>query len=560
MNPDLMWTQQGPHLGNQYLEDTALIQYLTTFVGSSIEKWHDDLVKFGDRVVYELLEHHNLCEKFPPVLEQYDAWGNRVDKIITHPSWKHMHRVSAEEGLIAIGYDQQPFSRVYQMVKLYLFSPSSGLYSCPLAMTDGAAALCKFLLEKQTGDKELSQAFKNLTSRDPEIFWTSGQWMTEKKGGSDVSSGTSTVAVPESGDCYKLYGYKWFTSAITADMAFTLAKHDGALGLFIIRLPTPPNSIQVLRMKEKLGTKQLPTAEMILNGTPAKLVSDFGAGIRNITVLVNITRIHNSINAVAYMRRIIALVRDYSFRRKAFGSCIINYPLHQKTLSDLELEFRGCLIFLIYTVTLLDKAEKQSETTLENALLRVFIPVLKLYTGKAVVRVVSEGIECIGGVGYMENSHIPGLLRDAQVFSIWEGTTNVLSLDFSRALKKTAAGSVKILNEFVRMMTGQCTEIQNRLYTEVNDLEGMVNNPYLTRHTAFSVANIIISALLTYQSVQFPSPIHIGVRDLWLQTHSPVYVLVNSSLIFNLATDTNDSGKSFSHGDLDFRGKARAKF
>lgn len=559
MHSEIIESQQGPTIGNQYLEDSALRQYLPTFIGNSYANWEEDLIKFGDRVVYELLEHNRYCEKFAPVFEQFDAWGRRVDRIHTHPSWHHMHRVSAEEGLIATGYSSEPFARVYQMIKLYLFSPSSGLYSCPLAMTDGAAALCKFLLEKKPQDKDLKEAFSRLTSRDPEKFWTSGQWMTEKKGGSDVSSGTETIAVPDTNDLYKLYGYKWFTSATTADMSFTLAKHEGNLGLFLVQLPAP-GTIQTVRLKEKLGTKQLPTAELILNGTPAKLVSDFGTGVRNITVLVNITRIHNSINAVAYMRRILAIARDYAYRRKAFGSYIITSPLHQNTLAELELEFRGCLIFLIYTVTLLDKTEKKTATKLEETLLRMFIPVLKLYTGKAAVKVVSEGIECIGGVGYMENSNIPVLLRDAQVFSIWEGTTNVLSLDFIRAIKKSAKGSLSVLNEFIRSMTLDNKEISFTLHKQLTDLEASISNPYLTRHLAFSIAQIIISSLLTFQSFRSPTPLSIGIRNLWLQSHSPSLYSPVSSLIFNLATDTHESGICPSHGDFDARGKARAKF
>ena len=160
----------------------------------------------------------------------------------------------------------------------------------------------------------------------------------------------------------------------------------------------------------------------------------------------------------------------------------------------------------------------------------------------------------------MENSNIPVLLRDAQVFSIWEGTTNVLSLDFMRAIKKSAKGSLSVLNQFIRSMTLDQKEISFTLHKQLTDLEASISNPYLTRHLSFSIASIIISSLLTFQSLQSPTPLSIGIRNLWLQSHSPSLISPAPSLIFNLATDTNDSGTCPSHGDFDARGKARAKF
>src|SRR5574343_421264 len=218
--------QDAPHLGNQYSEDQALQTYLYLLMGKSLSIHSSSLQEFGKKVIYDLIPHHRNCERYPPVLEQYNAWGERVDEIHTHPSWSYMHKVSAEEQLIKLGYSKINFNRTLQFCKLYLFNASSGLYTCPLAMTDGAAYLISHILKK---DEELDEVFNHLTSQDPSKYWTSGQWMTDKHGGSDVSSSPKTTAELISGDKYRLNGYKWFTSATTAQVAFTLARVEGKI-------------------------------------------------------------------------------------------------------------------------------------------------------------------------------------------------------------------------------------------------------------------------------------------------------------------------------------------
>jgi alkylation response protein AidB-like acyl-CoA dehydrogenase len=309
-------------------------------------------------------------------------------------------------------------------------------------MTDGAA---RFL--EVHGDDSTRPVFKHLTSRDPNEFWTSGQWMTERTGGSDVGS-TSTIARCEKGNDYRLYGAKWFTSATTSQMALTLARIEGAppggsgLSVFLITLRDDDGSlrnIRVDRLKDKLGTRALPTAELTLEGTPARLVGGEGEGIRKIATLFNITRVYNAVAAVAGMRRCMALATDYARRRSAFGKPLIAQPLHVETLAEMELETRASFLLAFRVVELLGKEECAEASDSELQLLRFLIPVAKLYTAKRAIAVASETVEAFGGTGYVEDSGIPRLLRDAQVLSIWEGTTNVLSLDTLRAVERTGA-------------------------------------------------------------------------------------------------------------------------
>ncbi len=436
--------QLAPQLENQYESDRVLKSYLKRALGPEMLKnIEEDLKRFGQRVVTDVLVMGEEAERNEPVHIPYDPWGRRIDEIRVNKAWYELDKVSAEEGLISLGYKRQQgeYSRIYQLAKLYLFHPSSAIYSCPLAMTDGAARLIEL-----HGTPEMKErAYKHLTSTDPMEFWTSGQWMTERSGGSDVSE-TSTIAKLIDGK-WKLYGEKWFTSATTSQMAMTLARIDGdesgKLSLFYVELRNARGelqNIQVNRLKDKLGTRALPTAELTLNGTPATLVGEKGRGVRTIATLFNITRVYNACCAVGYMRRGIALALDYAKKRKAFGRLLWDHSLHVETLSDLQVRFEASFHLTFHAVKLLGKEETGKSTPQESSSLRLLIPLAKLFTGKEGVSMASEVLESFGGAGYVEDTGLPQLLRNAQVLSIWEGTTNVLSLDSLRAIRKDNAG------------------------------------------------------------------------------------------------------------------------
>jgi putative acyl-CoA dehydrogenase len=430
--------QTGPELTNTYASDPLLKTWIEKKFKSQSAKAHETLDRCGKKAANQWLQLSLLAEKNEPELVSFSPWGERIDEINLCPGWKELEFEAAREGIVATAYEREfgALSRLLQMSLLYLFHSSSAFVSCPLAMTDGAAR-CLELLGQQ--DERKQKAFRHLTSRDPEKFWTSGQWMTERTGGSDVSL-TSTVAKKDS-QFYRLYGTKWFTSATNAQMAMLLAKVEGTTGLslFYVELRDEKNrllNIEVHRLKDKLGTRALPTAELTLNGTPGYLVGEIGQGVKNISSLLNVTRVYNSICATSQMRRGLDLLHSYSDKRVAFGKKIKDQPLHAQTLLELEATWARSFKFVMHISELLGKEEMQSLTSAEKAELRAMTPVLKLLTARDSLKVISEVCEGFGGAGYIEDTGIPKLLRDAQVFSIWEGTTNVLSLDFLRALKK----------------------------------------------------------------------------------------------------------------------------
>ncbi|NWH63987.1 ACD11 dehydrogenase, partial [Geococcyx californianus] len=441
--------QEQPETGNQYLEDHLLRSYLKMHLPPKIlEEVNQDLERFGNRLLTEIKPLGWECELNPPVFQQYDAWGQRVDRIFTCSAWRRMKEITAEEGLIAEAYERRysSWSRLYQAVKLYLFSSYSGGFSCPLAMTDGAAKV----IESLGIPGSLKNAFDHLTSRDPKKFWTSGQWMTERRGGSDVANGTETVARKQPDGTYCLSGFKWFTSAADSDMTLTLARvvdaegqvkqGSSGLSLFFLKVRDEEgklNNIQVQRLKEKFGTRQMATAELWLDGAKAELISAEGRGVASISNMLNITRIHNVIGAVASMRRMICLSRDYARRRVAFGKLLKDHPLHMQTLARMEVQTRGAFLLLMEIIHLLGLVETTMASEEDQLLLRLLIPVAKLYTGKQAAAVAIEAMESFGGQGYMEDTGLPVIVRDTLVLPIWEGTTNILSLDVLRSLTKS---------------------------------------------------------------------------------------------------------------------------
>jgi len=491
--------QDAPSLGNQYDDDVLLRELLARRLPEDVRRAIEpSLVEMGGLAAGRLFELSQNARGQEPVLVPFDAWGRRVDEIRVPPAWKEYARVAAEFGLVGIPYEkaQGPWSRLHQFALVYLFAPSSSVYTCPLAMSDGAA---KTLLHHRAA-RLLERALPRLTSRDPHTAWTSGQWMTERTGGSDVGR-TETVA-REAGHGWRLHGTKWFTSATTSEMALTLARPEGnppggrGLALFYLELRSPEggwNGIRVLRLKDKLGTRMLPTAELELDGAVAALVAGDSEGVKAITPMLQITRLWNAVCAVASMRRGMALARDFARRREAFGTVLAEKPLHVETLAGLEAELEAATLIFFRAVELLGREEAEAATDDDRLVARVLQPVVKLLTARQAVAHASEVLEAFGGAGYIEDTGLPALLRDAQVLTIWEGTTNVLALDLLRAIGDGAS-----LEALLRDLEGRA---------------GRASHPALqgARVRAVEAARRA-SAWLRARAAEDPAPLEAGAR------------------------------------------------
>ncbi len=432
--------QSPPQLGNQYRDDRMLRSYLARALPPEVRaEIEPELDAMGELAGGELYRLQLADRENEPRLVRWGPWGERRDEILPTALWRRAERLAAERGLVATAYERRHgrLSRLHQFALIYLFTASTDVYSCPLAMTDGAART----LRAHGNRSLLDRALPHLTSRDPATFWTSGQWMTETTGGSDV--GRSETVARREGGTWRLYGRKWFTSAAASQMALTLARPEGngpggsGLALFYLETRDAEGRLQGItidRLKDKLGTRKLPTAELTLDGTPAEPVAGTEDGVRHMVPMLVLTRAWNGASAISFMRRGVALARDYARRRVAFGAPLAQKPLHLDTLAALQAELEGAFHLVFRVADLLGRDEGDELDDDGARLLRLLTPLAKLTTGRQAVAVSSEVLEAFGGAGYVEDTGLPMLLRDSQVLSIWEGTTNVLALDLLHAL------------------------------------------------------------------------------------------------------------------------------
>ncbi|WP_213454726.1 acyl-CoA dehydrogenase family protein [Rhizomonospora bruguierae] len=447
------YVQVVPPPAEPYGSDPLLRPWLARQLGTAgLDRAEQRLRPLAAEVTGPLRAAHHQAEANPPRLVRYDAWGARVDRIETPAGWRELGAAAARHAVVALPYLPRARdtwgagARVVQHALLHLYGPESATFTCPVAMSDGAAAL----LSLPEVDASVRDAWlPRLLSTDPERAITSGQWMTESQGGSDLST-SSTTATPAGAGGWRLTGEKWFCSAADAAMAVTLARPEGAgpgsrvLAPFLVPryaadgvLPAP--GVRIHRLKEKLGTRAVPTAEIGLRDANAVPLGDpAGAGLVRAMTLVVVTRLHNAAAAAAGMRRGLAYAKAYATARGVAGGPLAASPLHRATLGTLGVDTAGAFVLAGHAFALLGRVEVGADPE-AAAELRAVAPLAKLFTGRLAVAVATEYVECFGGAGYVEDTGVPRLLRDAQVLPIWEGTTNVLALDVLRAVVREDA-------------------------------------------------------------------------------------------------------------------------
>lgn len=425
-------------------------------------------------------------------------------------------------------------------------------------MQDGATRLLqRQLASTSLGDMErkvIQNAFDHLTSRDPKKAWTSGQWMTERPGGSDVSR-TETIATydppPKPSLCdptegiplgdWRIDGFKWFSSATDSNMTILLAQTSSGLSAFYapMRRYSPDlvtsatgskggyelNGVTISRLKNKMGTRSLPTAELELKGMRGWLIGEEGKGIQEISTILTITRLRTATGAMGHLSRSLAVARGFAAVREVGAGRgarvkLVDNSLHMRTLSDMTIDYHGMMLLLFYSTYVMGLeehpespigppsslvAEMTPPEALVTPLLRVLTPLVKAYCSKQCITLIHACMESLGGVGYLENSemehlNVSRLFRDACVLSIWEGTTDVLSTDLVRALKhpRTGGGSVSALDLLITRAVG---EEDTGISRKWNDIKGILEAESQlellgqARHILWTVAQILIGAL-----------------------------------------------------------------
>lgn len=419
------------------------------------------------------------ANKHKPALKQYDANGNRIDEIEFHPSYHEMAKLSTELGIVGWNENEENKKRGHTAGRVlllglgYLFGQAEAGLFCPLCMTDGAVRV----LRKFGTAEQQEKYIPRLAAMKYENFYSGAMFLTEKQGGSDVGA-AETKAVRVSGgdgksEMWKLYGDKWFCSNANADVILTLARPEGApggtkgLGLFLMPRALDNgqrNSYRINRLKDKLGTCSMATGEVTMDGAIAYAVGDVSKGFKYMAEMLNLSRMYNAIGSCAGMRRgyIDALV--YALNRKAFGKPIFDYPLVKSVLLDMVLETEASLAIVFQALSFMDESDASPDNVHAARCLRFLTPLCKYMTAKHAVRIASETIEIFGGNGYVEDFIYPQMLRDAQVLTIWEGTTNILVLDVLRSMSKANTAEF-----FVKDVQARLQSVEGKPLQELNE-------------------------------------------------------------------------------------------
>ncbi|PWN27529.1 acyl-CoA dehydrogenase NM domain-like protein [Jaminaea rosea] len=456
---------------------------------SSVRSAFSDLSSFSTRcTTTHRLTSSTLCGPHQePHLRQYNAWGRRVDELVTGQGWKDLKRAAAEEGIVTTSYgparqEWGSAARVLAFTRVLLFGPVSKLALCPMSMTDGAARV----LELVGTPSQQAEVLPRLVSNEAEKAWTAGQWMTERPGGSDVSR-TETVARHVEGRTYALDGFKWFSSATDGDVALALARTNDVAGsrglsLFLVRLRDSEdahvplnNGVRVHRLKHKLGSKYLPTAELELRDCHAELVGEVGQGVKTIASVLNITRLYSASGAVGGLLYGWRLSAHYATQRQVGDKMLSDLPLHTRSLFGIAVTQRALQQLFYSVVSLLGKSECNIASREEDTLLRLLTPTLKAFVSTRGTEAVLGLVDSFGGQGYMEDSGlgVAEMLRDLTVERIWEGTAEVMSMDVVRVLSAVKGEALTVLLDDVErrvrgdVVVGELQEIVKRLKEHV---------------------------------------------------------------------------------------------
>ncbi|HYQ67884.1 acyl-CoA dehydrogenase family protein [Actinophytocola sp.] len=383
-------------------------------------------------------EWGRLANAYPPVLRTHDRFGNRIDEVEYHPSYHELMTVAVRHGLHAAPWrDDRPGAHTARAAKFYTWAQVEAGHGCPVSMTYAVVPALRH-------DPALAERYEPLLAvpvYDPGLRVPSakrgllaGMSMTEKQGGSDVRANT-TRALPRPDGSYLLTGHKWFTSAPMCDLFLVLAQAPGGLSCFLLPRVLPDgtrNRMHLQRLKDKLGNKSNASSEVEYDEAVAWLVGEEGHGVRTIIQMVNMTRLDCVIGAAAGMRAGVVQAVHHATHRQAFGDYLVDQPLMSNVLADLAIESEAATTLAMRLAAATDAAFAGDESA--AAFRRLGLAVSKYWLCKRAATHANEALECLGGNGYVEESVLPRLYRDAPLNSIWEGSGNVAALDVLRAM------------------------------------------------------------------------------------------------------------------------------
>jgi putative acyl-CoA dehydrogenase len=466
-------TNQPPPLASYdvFSNDTALSEGVTRH---GAEWALGDLAALGERAGSPEAQRWGFeANEFPPRLRTHDRFGHRVDEVDFHPAWHRLMEVAVGAGLQGAPWaDPRPGAHVARAAGFYTWSQVEGGHGCPISMTYAAVPALQVepALAEEWVPRLTSRVYDfGLRPAAEKAGCIAGMGMTEKQGGSDVRANT-TSAEPQPDGTYLVTGHKWFTSAPMSDVFLILAQAPGGLTCFLVPRVLADgtrNTFRIQRLKDKLGNRSNASSEPEFDRTVAWRVGDEGRGVRTIIEMVNMTRLDCVIGSAALMRTAVAEAMHHAAHRKAFGDYLVDKPLMQNVLADLAVESEAATTVMLRLAAAVDAGE--------TAFKRLAIAVSKYWVTKRGPAVAAEALECLGGGGYVEESIMPRLYREAPLNSIWEGSGNVQALDVLRAMAREPESVTAFFDE-VELAAGADSRLDSavgRVRATVADTSGL---------------------------------------------------------------------------------------
>jgi putative acyl-CoA dehydrogenase len=467
-------TNQPPPLVNYNLfdADAPLREALEREGGA----WAQDMVRDLGRLAgtEEAIAWGFQANANPPQLRTHDRFGNRIDEVEFHPAWHRLMEVAIGHGLHALPWrEPRAGAHAARAAAFYVWSQVEGGHGCPVSMTYAAVPA----LRKQPDLAAEWEPLMTTLDYDPGLRPHSskrgvlfGMALTERQGGSDVRSNTTRATPTGSGGEYHVTGDKWFCSAPMCDAFLVLAQAPGGLSCFLLPRVLPDgtrNAFHIQRLKDKLGNRSNASSEIELESATAWLVGEEGKGVKTIIEMVNHTRLDCIIGSASLMRQAVAQATHHAAHRSAFGRLLIDQPLMVNVLADLAVESEATTVLMMRLAGALDRTDDSTEAHFR----RLAFAVTKYWTCKRAIAVVAEALECHGGNGYVEESIMPRLYREAPVNSIWEGSGNVNALDVLRAMGREPESVTAFVDEIE-----QARGTDPRLDRSIGDLKNQLSN------------------------------------------------------------------------------------
>ena len=506
---------------NLYRGDRPLQEWLQRFGAG----WGEArLAEYGELAGGPLLAAGVAANRHPPELHSHDRYGHRVDHVEFHPAWHRLMQVGIGHGLHALPWrEPRAGAQVLRAGLFYLHNQAEAGSACPLTMTCAGVAV----LRRQP---ELAEAWlPGILSLDydPRALpagekrgLTLGMALTEKQGGTDLRANSTrafALDAPGPGQAYELLGHKWFCSAPMSDAFLTLAQSERGLSCFLLPRLRPDgshNRIYIQRLKDKQGNRSNASAELEYRGALAWMVGEEGRGIATILEMVALTRFDCMTGSAALMRQALSQALHHCAQRQVGGRVLEEQPLMQNVLADLALDSEAALALSLRLGHALERPEDEQE----RHFARLLTAVGKYWVCKRAPAFINEAQECLGGAGYVEESILPRLYREAPVNSIWEGSGNVQCLDVLRTLEKVPAVAEALFAELDDGHgDGRLKAQVLRLKHALHDREGL---EYRARQLCGEIAVALQASLLLRGAPQVVSDAFIAAR---VDAVAPVY-------------------------------------